>query len=82
MAPRKRKAPKKITPPKDVKETVIHTAPFHIIFPITLIYKENKQTKFCYFQVKEHLDKYISRFKLKPKDYKIEETKPRTNGEV
>ena len=52
MAPRKRKAPKKIAPPKDAKETVIHTDPFHITFPITLIYKEANLTKFCYFQVK------------------------------
>lgn len=81
MAPRKRKAPKKIAPPKDAKETVIHTDPFHITFPITLIYKEANLTKFCYFQVKEHLDKYINRFKLKPKDYKVEETKSRINGE-
>jgi hypothetical protein len=82
MAPRKRKPVKKIHPPKESKEVVIETAPFHITFPITLIHKEGKSTKYCYFQVKEHLDKYIKRLKLKSKDYKIEKTKPRTNEEA
>jgi len=77
MAPRKRKSPKKIVPPKEVKETIIETAPFHLIFPFTLIHKEGTALKYCYFQVKEHLDKYVHRHQLKSKDFKVEITKPR-----
>lgn len=82
MAPRKRKPTKKISPPKDVKESVIETLPFHITFPITLTHKDGKNIKNCYFQVKEHCDKYIKRLNLKPKDYTVKETEPRiSNGE-
>ena len=83
MAPRKKKSSttKKVQPPKDVTSSIIETAPFHITFPITLIHKEGKSVKYCYFQVKEHLEKYIKRLKLKPKDYKIEETQPRNKSE-
>lgn len=77
MAPRKRKSPKKIVSPKEVKETNIETAPFHLIFPFTLIHKEGPDLKYCYFQAKEHLNKYVDRHQLKSKDFKVETTKPR-----
>lgn len=73
MAPRKRK----VQPPKETNYSVIETSPFHITFPITLIHKEGTVVKYCYFQVEEHLKKYLERLKLKPKDCKIEKTKPR-----
>lgn len=83
MAPRKKRSSttKKVHPPKDTITPVVETAPFHITFPITLIHKEGKLIKYCYFQVKEHLDKYIKRLKLKPKDYKVEKTQPRNQSE-
>lgn len=80
MAPRKRKSTKKVQPPKETDSSVIETVPFHITFPITLIHKEGTSTKYCYFQVKEHLEKYIERLNLKPKDCKIEQTKPRQSS--
>lgn len=51
---------------------------FHETFPLTLEYKDIDGTnKVCYFQCKEHLEKYLLRYKLKKKGVKIEPTKPR-----
>ena len=47
----------------------------HENFPFRLQYKEEKNTKICWFQCEDHLNKYLERSKLNPKDYKIE-----TNG--
>lgn len=79
MSPKKRGKPKKISPPKVVKQEVIETAPFHIIFPITLVHKEGTNTKTCYFQHPDHLKKYILRHKLKKAECKITDTLPRNN---
>ena len=80
MTSRKRKSTKKVQPPKETNSSVIETAPFHLTFPITLIHKEGTSVKYCYFQVEEHLKKYLERLKLKPKDCKIEQTKPRQSS--
>lgn len=53
---------------------------FHTVFPITLEYKDKDGTnKVCYFQCEEHLEKYLTRYKLKKKDVKIEPTIPKSN---
>jgi len=40
--------------------------------PFRLEHKEGKQTKVCFFACKEHLEKYLTRAKLSPKDCKVE----------
>lgn len=42
-------------------------------FPLRLEYKEGKNIKICWFECKEHLDKYIERYKLKKKDIVVED---------
>lgn len=81
MAPKKRGKPKKISPPKVVKQEVIDTAPFHVIFPITLVHKDGVTTKTCYFQHESHLKKYIQRHQLKKSECKISNTEPRIKNE-
>jgi hypothetical protein len=44
----------------------------HEGFPIYLRHQDGKETKTCWFQCQNHLDKYITRYKLKPKDYTLE----------
>jgi hypothetical protein len=39
-------------------------------FPYRLEHQEGKTKKICYFECEEHLNKYISRYKLKKKEYK------------
>lgn len=51
--------------------------PFHVMLPLTLKYYEGKEEKVCYFQCQEHLDKYLSRYKLKPNTYKVTKTQPK-----
>lgn len=81
MPPRKKAANKKaipkVTPPKESKVVEIQTPPFHILFPITLTYKEDKVVKNCYFQVEDHLIKYIDRTNLKKGQFTISPTQPR-----
>lgn len=49
---------------------------FHIMFPLTLTYLDDKKfEKNCYFQCREHVDKYIERYKIKRP--KIRKTKKR-----
>jgi hypothetical protein len=52
---------------------------FHEVFPLTLEYLEGKNSKICYFQCQEHLDKYLTRYNLKKQNVSITKTKPRTN---
>lgn len=40
-------------------------------FIYKLQYKEGKESRVCFFECKEHLDKYLIRYKLKKKDVKI-----------
>lgn len=84
MAMPRRKSTKKVKPklsPKVNKVSVdLEVPPFHIMFPFTLIYKEDKSTKYCYFQAQEHVKKYIARAKLTPKQYKVIPTEPRTSN--
>jgi hypothetical protein len=63
--------------PKPKDEVVLDTLSFHETFPLTLVHKDGKDEKVCFFVCKEHLDKYISRYKLNKKDYKISKTEPR-----
>ena len=44
----------------------------YIDFPFRLEHKDGKSIKICWFECKEHLDKYVERYKLKKKDMKIE----------
>lgn len=42
------------------------------MFPYRLEHKDGNENKICWFQFEAHVDKYIARSKLKPKDYKLE----------
>jgi hypothetical protein len=50
---------------------------FDVVFPLTLKFMEGKEEKVCYFQCQEHLDKYLIRSGLKPKEYKVSKTVPK-----
>lgn len=41
------------------------------MFPIKLTHKEGKDKKTCWFQCSAHLDTYIKKNNLKPKDYEV-----------
>jgi len=83
----KKKKPVKVKPQsrrEPPKEQIsLDVPPFHESFPLTLVHKDRKEEKVCYFVCQEHLDKYITRYKLNKKDYTISETKERKrNNEV
>ena len=68
------KAPKMI---KRVEEETIAPQSFHETFPLTWKHLKSEDKKVCYFQCKEHMDKYILRSGMKKREYKVEETKPK-----
>jgi hypothetical protein len=79
--PVKVKPQSKRQPPKE--QVIFETPSFHECFPLTLVHKDGKEEKVCYFVCQEHLDKYITRYKLNKKDYTISDTKERKrNNEV
>ena len=54
------------------------------MFPFKVTHKEGKDlkdTKTCYFQSQNHVDKYVQRCKFKTKDYQLF-IKPGTNVET
>ena len=40
-------------------------------FPWKLVYKEDNETRKCYFESESHRQKHIDRYKLKKKDIKL-----------
>lgn len=44
----------------------------HSMFPFRLEHKDGNENKICWFQTEDHVNKYVTRSKLKPKDYKLE----------
>ena len=62
---------------KRVEEETIAPQSFHETFPLTLKHLKSEDKKVCYFQCKEHMDKYILRSGMKKREYKVEETKPK-----
>lgn len=40
----------------------------HTGFPVRLEYQDGKEHKICWFQCQNHLDKHVTRYKLKPRD--------------
>jgi hypothetical protein len=77
----KRKSKTKIKsnskPQINTASEVLNTLPFHETFPITLTYKKDKDNRVCYFQCEEHLQSYLTRYKLTKSMYSITKTKPR-----
>ena len=52
---------------------MIHTTKFpYENFPIRLEYKDGKDSKICWFECEEHLQKHLDRYKLKKKDITVE----------
>lgn len=41
----------------------------HASFPFRLDLKEGKENRVCWFECQEHVNRYLSRHKLKKKDY-------------
>lgn len=79
---KRRKVNTKIKPIKVKKEEELsYVPPFHESFPFTLHLLNDKEKRVCYFVCEEHMKAYIKRYKLKPKDIKIEGTKPRVSNE-
>lgn len=73
----KRAAKKSVKAPKLVKrveDTTSAPSSFHETFPFTLRHLKTDDKKVCYFQCKEHMEKYIERSGMKRKEYKIEKT--------
>jgi hypothetical protein len=83
-----KKSPAKVKPPTKRKlsnpkiQPVYDIPKFHEAFPLTLELKDDKEKKVCYFQCQEHLDTYLSRHKLKKKDYKVSKTLPKNEEEA
>jgi hypothetical protein len=76
----KRKNTGKINSKKSIenpKTDLMNISPFHEVFPLTLVYKNDEEKKVCYFQCKDHLDSYIKRYKVKKSMIAIEKTKPK-----
>lgn len=76
---KKIKAPKLV---RRVEEEFSFALPFHETFPFTLKHLKSTDKKVCYFECKEHMDKYIERSKMTKKEYKIEKTQPKDEEET
>jgi hypothetical protein len=48
----------------------------HSGFPIRLEYQDGNDHRICWFQCQNHLDKHITRYKLKPSELKIDYQDP------
>lgn len=79
---RKKTTKRTVNPPKVIKEELVFTLPFHETFPFTLKHLKSPEKRVCYFQCKEHMNKYIERSKMSKKEYKIEETQPKDEEET
>lgn len=58
----------------------LEVPPFYEMFPLTLLHKEGKTDKICYFMCKEHLQSYITRNKLKKNQVTIKKTEGNYHG--
>lgn len=70
-----RKTIKAPTLVKKVEDIILEPSSFHETFPFTLKQLKSDDKKVCYFQCKEHMEKYIQRSGLKKNEYKVEKTK-------
>jgi|688.fasta_scaffold246739_6 hypothetical protein len=62
------------------EEVSLELPPFHIAFPFTLKHQDGKVEKTCYFSCKEHLQSYITRYKLKKNQVTITKTGEQNHG--
>jgi hypothetical protein len=77
MRKRKNSTPK-VKPPAIATSSVDYDLPpFHVAFPFRLCYNDRGEEKTCYFSCKEHVQSYVSRYKLKKNQVKIEKTPPK-----
>jgi hypothetical protein len=76
-----RKTVKAPTLVKKVEDITLEPSSFHETFPFTLKHLKSDDKKVCYFQCKEHMEKYIERSGLKKKEYAVEETKEKEKEE-
>jgi hypothetical protein len=70
----------KVRPPANAPVPVEdpNAKPFHLCFPFELQHDDKGDKKTCWFKDKIDMQKYITRYSLKAKDYKIQQTKPRS----
>lgn len=62
------------------EEVSLELPPFHVAFPFTLKHKDHGVEKTCYFSCKEHLQAYITRYKLKKNQVTITKTGQKNHG--
>lgn len=69
----------KVNPPTNVPvpQKDENTIPFHLNFPFELQHNDKGDKKICWFKDSVDLKKYIARYGLKEKDYKISKTRPK-----
>jgi hypothetical protein len=73
----RKKRSTRVRPPKEVKQVDVVKIPFHESFPVHLRHKDESGYKDCYFKDSIDCEKYIDRYRLKPKNYKISITEPK-----
>lgn len=78
MIQRKNKTKIKSKAPPIKTQEEIPVLPFHLAFPFHLSYKDKNEQRDCYFKDEIDLNKYIKRYKLKPKTYVVTNTEPRS----
>lgn len=69
----------KVSPPPHVAppDKSLNAQPFHLLFPVELHHTDKGEKKICWFKDDFDLKKYVVRYKLKPKEYTIQKTKPK-----
>lgn len=68
--------PQKTVKPQENDEGL---PPFHVVFPIELKHNDRGEAKTCWFKDDIDAKKYITRYKLKPRDYTIQKTLPKND---
>lgn len=70
----------KVNPPAHCNQSTDPTIKetFHLKFPFELHHIDRGEKKLCWFKDKIDMQKYIKKYDLKPKDYTISKTNPRT----
>ena len=69
----------KVNPPANAPLPVEQTnaKPFHLNFPFELQHLDRGEKKICWFKDKIDMDKYVTRYGLKAKEYTIQKTQPK-----
>ncbi len=78
---KKRASKIKVNPPPQLasksQEDDESLPPFHLMFPVELKHNDKGEEKTCWFKDDIDAKKYITRYKLKPREYTIQKTLPK-----